>query len=260
MLLFLKVILVPLLIGGVTLAARRWGPQIGGVFTALPVVAGPAFSFFAIEQGHAFAANAAQATMFGAVALAAFCIAYGLSARRAPWPVSVLLGLVAFFAATPILYRAHLSAGVELLLAVAALLLARYMVPMPGRAVAAPAHSAWDVPLRMLAAAALVLLLTSAGGSLGSTWSGILTAFPTAVTIVAVFTHAQRGAEAVLQFLRGVVPGLMSFTIFCFVMAIALPASTLPAALASALAAQIALQSVIVLRIRSSSREIPATQ
>jgi hypothetical protein len=90
--------------------------------------------------------------------------------------------------------------------------------------------------------------------------SGILTAFPTAVTIIAVFTHAQRGAEAVLQFLRGVVPGLMSFTIFCLVMAIALRGSSLPAALALALGAQIVLQSVIVWRIRSHSREIPATQ
>jgi hypothetical protein len=52
----------------------------------------------------------------------------------------------------------------------------------------------------------------------------------------------------------------MSFTIFCLVMAIALRGSSLPAALALALGAQIVLQSVIVWRIRSHSREIPATQ
>jgi hypothetical protein len=49
-LLVLKLVLVPGLVAGVTLGARRWGPAIGGWLTALPLVAGPTLFFLAIEQ------------------------------------------------------------------------------------------------------------------------------------------------------------------------------------------------------------------
>jgi hypothetical protein len=55
MLLLLKLVLVPAFVGGVTLAARRWGLRVGGLLTALPMVAGPALCFYAIEQGNGFA-------------------------------------------------------------------------------------------------------------------------------------------------------------------------------------------------------------
>jgi hypothetical protein len=32
----LKLVLTPVLIGGASLAARRWGPAIGGLIVALP--------------------------------------------------------------------------------------------------------------------------------------------------------------------------------------------------------------------------------
>jgi hypothetical protein len=41
LLLRLKLLLVPSLIGLVTLAGRRWGPTIAGRLTALPVVSVP---------------------------------------------------------------------------------------------------------------------------------------------------------------------------------------------------------------------------
>jgi hypothetical protein len=65
MLLLLKLLLVPGLVAGVTLAARRWGLRIGGLLTALPMVAGPTLCFYAIEQGNRFAATAARATCSG---------------------------------------------------------------------------------------------------------------------------------------------------------------------------------------------------
>ena len=37
----LKLILTPLLIGGASLAARRWGPAIGGWLVSLPLTSGP---------------------------------------------------------------------------------------------------------------------------------------------------------------------------------------------------------------------------
>ena len=67
MLFALKLCLVPVLVGAVTLATRRWGPRIGGWLTALPVIAGPTLCFYAIEQGSEFARRAAGATLVGLV-------------------------------------------------------------------------------------------------------------------------------------------------------------------------------------------------
>src|SRR5688572_1778556 len=50
-LLILKLVLVPALVAGLTLAARRWGPFVGGLLLGLPVVAGPTLYFYAVEQG-----------------------------------------------------------------------------------------------------------------------------------------------------------------------------------------------------------------
>jgi hypothetical protein len=42
-----KLVLVPLLIGAITVAGARLGPRIAGVLTGLPVVAGPIVLFLA---------------------------------------------------------------------------------------------------------------------------------------------------------------------------------------------------------------------
>jgi len=88
MLFALKLTLVPVFIAGVTLGSRRWGPRIGGWLNAVPMVAGPALLFLAIEQGTAFAARAALNTLAGLIGVAAFCLAYGWAALQAPSPFS----------------------------------------------------------------------------------------------------------------------------------------------------------------------------
>jgi hypothetical protein len=85
-LLFLKLVLVPGLVAGVTLGARRWGLRIGGWLTAMPLVAVPTLFFLAMEQGHEFAARAALSTLVGLIGVSAFGVVYGWTALRAAGP------------------------------------------------------------------------------------------------------------------------------------------------------------------------------
>jgi hypothetical protein len=71
----LKLILVPALIAGVTLAGRRWGPAVAGWLSAFPVVAGPILLFMALEHGPTFAATAAIGTLSAVLAILAFGVA-----------------------------------------------------------------------------------------------------------------------------------------------------------------------------------------
>ena len=251
MLLLFKLTLVPLLIVLVTLTVRRWGPRAASFVAALPAVAGPTLAFYAVQQGNVFAAHAAQGALLGLVGVAAFCCAYGYSALRWRWPLCLLIGWAAFGLVTVATLNVTVSAVAGLALAVAALLVVRWILPRPGAAAIPPAPPAWDLPVRMMSALALVLALTSAAAHLGPTLSGLLTPFPVVTAIVAGFMHAQQGTGAVLRFLRGYMPGLCSFAIFCFVCALTLPARSLAAAFTAALAAQLVAQAILLRVMRA---------
>jgi hypothetical protein len=241
MLLVLKLVLVPGLVAAVTLGTRRWGARVGGWLTALPVVAGPALLFLAVEQGDAFAGAAAGATLVALVGVGAFGVVYGWMARVAPWPACLLTGWLAFGLATVALSAVRWSLAVALVVVVVAFAVSPRLLPEAVGRPDASAPPAWDLPLRMTGALALVLTVTLLAERLGPRWSGALTPFPVALAVVLAFTHAQQGPPAVIALLRGFLPSMVSFAVFCFVLAVAMVPVGFAAAFALALALQLAL-------------------
>ena len=242
----LKLVLVPSLVAIVTLGVRRWGPAVGGWLSALPVVAGPVLMFYGIEQGAAFTAEAAHATLAGLIATTAFGVAYARTSIRQEWYVCVLVGWTTFAAAVWILFASKPSLMLSLVGLLAATAAGRWALPpvrsSPGTT---PAPRA-DLLLRMLAAAALVLVLTGLAHRLGPRLSGLLNAFPILTTIVVAFTHAQRGWEAGVAFVNGYLRAIPGFGVFCVVMAVAIQPLGLTLALVCALAAQLAATALIL--------------
>jgi hypothetical protein len=218
-LLMLKLVLVPPLIAGVSLAGRRWGPAVSGWLVGLPLSSAPISLFLALEQGTAFAARAAQGTMLGLISAAVFCLAYDRLARRLSWAPSTLVGWVVFLAATAMLDRTSLGLAFSFVAVIAAiagtlvLLPARPASPLPIRL------PWWDIPLRVVAATAMVVGITGAAAALGPQLSGLLTPFPVYTTVLATFTHVFQGADEAGRFLRGVVGGLFSFAVFFVIVA-----------------------------------------
>jgi hypothetical protein len=249
LLLLLRLTLVPILVAAVTLASRRWGPRVGGFVTALPAVAGPTLGFYAVQQGNLFAADAARGSMLGLAGVAAFCLAYARASTWLHWAPCLIVGWGSFAVVTTLIYRVDVGPLSALLIAVAALLAARALLPPPQPVPPAAGAPRWDLPLRMLAAAALVFILTSAANRLGSSVSGILTPFPVATAILAGFAHAQRGPAASVEFLRAYIPGLCTFAVFCVVLALTLPRMPIAWSFTAALATQLALQTVLFRRV-----------
>jgi hypothetical protein len=245
-LLLLRLTLVPLLIAVVTLVVRRWGPRAAAFVAALPAVAGPTLGFYAVQQGDLFAAHAAQGALLGLVGVAAFCCAYGYASLRFGWPWCLLIGWLMFGLVTLTTLQVEVPAVVGLVIAITALLFVRWLLPHRAPSPNALPPPAWDLPVRMLSGLTLVFVLTSAAEHLGPTLSGLLTPFPVVTAIVAGFMHAQQGTGAVLRFLRGYMPGLCSFAVFCFVFALTLPTSSLGVAAGASLAAQLVAQAVLV--------------
>jgi multidrug transporter EmrE-like cation transporter len=106
------------------------------------------------------------------------------------------------------------------------------------------------LPLRAVCALALVLTLTAVAGWLGPQLSGLLAPFPIIATVLATFTHAQRGPDELLRLLRGMVTGFGAFALFCFVLAISLRHLDTGAAFALATGLALLTQALVLTLMR----------
>jgi hypothetical protein len=208
----LKLALTPALIAAASLAGRRWGQAVGGWLVGLPLTTGPVAFFLALDEGPAFAAAVAHGALAGALAEAAFCLAYGHAAGRGA-AVALAAACLAFTAAAAVLQRLSLPPIVLAPVVFATLLVSLRLMP-PGavpRTAAPPAR--WDIPVRMVVTTVLVIALTEAAIVLGPRASGLLATFPLYAAILTVFAH-RAGAAPAVQVLRGLLFGLFSFASF----------------------------------------------
>jgi uncharacterized membrane protein (GlpM family) len=218
-----KAMVTPVLIGGASLAGRRFGHHVGGWLVALPMTSGPVAYFLAVDQGASFAVGAAVGMLAATLSQVVFALSYGWAsgrgARRA-----FLAGATAFAAATIVLSFLHWSASATFALVLAGLgigyLVARRRTPEPpSEPVEVPR---WDIPVRMLAATAVVLIITTLAPTLGPHLAGLLSPFPVFAAVLAVFTHHTHGPTAATQTLDGLMLGLLAPAVFFLVLALTL--------------------------------------
>jgi len=241
----LRILLAPFVVVGASLVARRFGVRVAGVVTGLPVIAGPILLVLALQHGTAFARNAADGTLLGMVAVAAFVLAYAVASTRFGWPAALAAGWGAFLLVVAGLRAVSAGAGTSLALAVAALASTLALLPRPaaGGAVV-ERRTRWDLPLRGASAAVPVVVVTGLAKTLGPHLSGLLASFPTIAPVMAAFTHAQRGRDEATRLLRGFTVGFFAYAAFCFVVAVAVRPLGTGAAFALAAVVSLGVQAV----------------
>lgn len=240
-LLMLKLLLVPALIFGVTLAGRRWGPGVAGWLSAFPIISGPILLILALEHGGGFAASAAQSTLLAVLAILVFSLAYSWVAQKRGWADSLLIALCCYALALIGLKRVEMPLGTAFATVVGALVLVPFAFPAVPRWIASREPGKDHLLLRLAAAVALVLLVTFGASRLGPRWSGLLAMFPIMSTVLVAFSHQQSGAGYAVRLLRGMVSGYYGFACFCAVVALALPSLGVAQAFALALLAALAV-------------------
>lgn len=251
-----KVLLAPSFVMGASVAARRFGPWIGGAVGGLPVVAGPILLAYALAHGAVFAQHAAAGTLLGLLSLTAFVVVYGRLANGAPWFTCMLCGWLAFAIGTLALEGATVPPALALALACIGFAVGLLLLPQAaGDWTVIVATPAWDLPVRAACALALVLALTTASGWLGPQLSGLLAPFPVITTVLATFTHTQRGAGDAVRLLRGMLSGFIAFALFCFTLTISLPTSGIAAAFLLATAVALIGQATMISRARRIAAE-----
>jgi hypothetical protein len=214
--LILKLTLVPLALLVFGIVERLHGPRVAGWLAGFPIVAGPVLVFLALDHGTAFAAAAALDAYFGLVPWLAFTACYAWCSKSWHWPTALLASLAAW--ALMALGAVRLGDGPRWLEALPFLILvtAISLYPRGKPSDEECEHVWWGLPARMLAGAALTLLITRFAGLMGAHWSGIFTTFPVMGSIIAVSSHIQYGRHAVQEAVAGMSTGLASVAVFCF--------------------------------------------
>jgi hypothetical protein len=254
--LLLKVAIAPVFIGALSLIAQRYGHRTAGWLVALPVNTGSILLILVLTEGTTFAATAALGALLGIVSLSAFSIGYSRSALRWRWPVCLGIAIAAFVASTAILSQVPELLLVDLAGALLAIGLVLLAVPKRESALPPPAPR-WEIPLRMLTAALLVVGITTAAAGLGPQLSGLLSPVPVFTITLVIFTHSRQGPAPVFVFLVGLQYGLFSFAAFCAVVAALLVPFGVGVALGAGLGAFLAVYGV-VRTIVNRLRPLPA--
>jgi len=254
MILLLKIALPPILVAIMSLAARWWGPTIGGLLLGMPWMTGPVLFFLARDKGMEFAVGACTGIELGIVCVSAFLLAYGVVSTFARWPASVAVAAAVFGASAAAIRDVAMSLPAAAAAAVASLGVAYLLLPRPRAPAATTALPWWDIPARMLTTFALVAVIMLSADALGPRLSGIVSTYPAMVTVVGAFTHHQWGRDAVRQILRGLTISLMVFVVFFLTVGMSMPTLGLAASFALAAALALALDGALLVAMRRSKR------
>lgn len=235
--LILKLTIVPLALLLLGIADRLHGPRVAGWLAGFPVVAGPLLLFITLDLGPDFGSAAALGAYFGLVPWLAFTLSYAAaSVRRLAWPWCIAIALTAWTLAA--LASVQLQKGPAWLEILPFILMAAAILLYP-RGPASDEereHGKWGLPIRMVAGAALTVVITRFAATLGTQWSGIFTTFPVMGSIICISSHIQYGRHAAQEAVGGMTLGLTSVASFCFVLYWLLPATGLWAAFGLSLA------------------------
>jgi hypothetical protein len=195
---------------GVTAAAERLGPRLGGLIIATPQLAVLALIFFTLEQGPAFAANSAFWNIPGVCTTVPVYLAYLGATYIVPVPraasiaAAVASGVAAFvvsavaFAAVP-LDRMTVIPFAAAVCAGTAWLVRR----LPDTATLTRVRtSPMLLATRAATSVLTVLALTSVAELIGPKWAGLITGFPVNSLPVMAILHAHYGIGVVQPFIK----------------------------------------------------------
>jgi len=246
MLFLLKIAVPPILVALMSLAARRWGPTVGGLLMGLPWMTGPVLFFLGLDKGGEFAVAASSGIQLGVVCICAFMLAYSATSIVAPWPFCLAAATIAFWVVGGIVQSEPIPLVPAAAAALASIVATYYLLPWP-RAPGTPAPLPWwDIPARMATTFLLVALIMLSADRLGPQLSGLVSTYPVILIVVGSFTHHQWGVDAVWRVQRGLAVSLTNFIAFFLVVGLTLPTVGVVPAFVLAAATALATSSLLI--------------
>ena len=221
--------------------AERAGPLVGAMVVTLPVAAGPAYVFLALDHDAAFIAASALTSLISNAATIVFCAVYSTLAQSHGRMTSLSLAFAVWVAVVMLLRPLGAALSTAFAVNVAVILVC---VPIGWRLRHAPMPPVirrwYDVPLRAGMVATLVATVVTLSVRLGPATTGILALIPIVMISLILLLHRRLGGPAMAAILANSIPGLAGFCLALVSLHVLAPrvgtAVALPAALAVSIA------------------------
>ena len=219
-------------------ATERAGPFVGGMIATLPVSTGPVYVFLAIDHGAAFVSDSARMSVASTAAIVAFVAAHAHVAQRRGTLLSLLIATLAWFGAVLLLQLRDWS-----FVEVCTIYLVTFAAAIYGlrryasvREIPPSPRARFDLVVRALLVALVVLATTAASHTLGPAATGVLATYPVVFTSLIVILQPRCGGPFTAAVLVNGLKGLLGFGVALAVLHLAAARMSAPAALVIALA------------------------
>jgi hypothetical protein len=224
-----------------SMITERSGPAIGALVATLPVSAGPAYIFLAIDHDEAFLAQSALASLPMNAATILMCLVFVHLAQRGGMFLSLAAGLAVWFAVAASVRALDwtLAGGIAfnaLALGICLPLVQRFRharMPLLTR-------RWYDIPLRATLVATLVALVVTLSNIVGPRVSGVIALFPAVFSSLILILTPRIGGRATAAVLANGQWGLIGFGCAIVVLHFAVQPLGRTAALSLALATCVA--------------------
>ena len=233
-------------------ATERAGPFLGAMIATLPVSTGPVYVFLAMDHGAAFVSESALMSLASTAGIVAFIATHAHAAQRFAMPASLALATLAWFAVALGLQTRNWSFAEVCLLYAGVFLLAIRGLRRFAVAIEAPPvpRARFDLALRALLVAAVVVATTLAGRALGPSVAGVLATYPVVFTCLVVILQPRCGGRFTASVLVNGLKGLLGFGLALGVLHLAAAHVNAAAALLLALAVAVGWNATLMLLAR----------
>lgn len=195
-----------------TVAAERTGPAIGALIATLPVSAGPAYVFLALDHDSSFIAQSALASLALNGSTAIYATTYVLMAQQRPAYIAVPTAFLAWLISVSIFTLISTTTLTAVAINIAVFPITFLIVRNYRFARVPPLRLRWyDLVLRSLLVATLVGMVVTLSFHIGAGPTGVLAAFPVVFTSMMVILHHRIGGKATAAVLASGMFGLCGF-------------------------------------------------
>lgn len=227
-----------LLVVSASAVAEALGPFWGALIASLPVSAGPAYVFLAMQHGADFVAASALSSFAANAATGLFLIVYGLlAARLPPWPalgIAVLAWLGGSLATRQVDWTPSAALLLNLAVYGVGFVLLDTMRHTPPAVVAARWRRV-DLAVRAGAVAAFVSLVVAVSTWVGPAATGIAAVFPISLISLLVIVRPRIGGAAASVLAANALRAMLGFGVMLLVLHLAIRPWGTPVALVIAL-------------------------
>lgn len=214
--LLLKLAITALFVVGASYAAERAGPVVGAMIATLPIAAGPAYLFLALDHDAAFIAQSALASLVVNVVTSIFALVYAALAQKHGRAASVVPALAIWFLLAYAVRSVPWTTATGLAFNAAGIA-ACIVLGNRFRHVRMPlvARHWTDMLLRAGMVSALVATVVAVSSTVGPTVTGILAVFPIVLLSLMLILHPRIGGPATAAVLANSLLGMAGFSITC---------------------------------------------